>query len=81
MSETPLHYLTITELADRIRSGDLSPVEATQAQLDRIASLDGHLKSYATVMADHAISARRGGPSRRSRTAATRARSTAFPSP
>ena len=60
MPETPLHYLTITELADRIRSGDLSPVDATQAQLDRIDNLDGHLKSYATVMTDHAIgSARR----------------------
>ena len=55
MSETPLHYMTITELAELIRSGELSPVEATQAQLDRIAKLDGHLKSYATVMADHAM--------------------------
>ena len=55
MSETPLHYMTITELAGLIGSGELSPVEATQAQLDRIAKLDGHLKSYATVMADHAM--------------------------
>ena len=55
MSETALHYMTITELAGLIRSGDLSPVEATQAQLDRIVRLDGHLKSYATVMADHAM--------------------------
>ena len=62
MSETPLHYMTITELADRIRSGEVSPVEATQAQLARIDSLDGHLKSYATLMADHAIaSAQRAG--------------------
>ena len=55
MSETALHYMTITELAELIGSGELSPVEATQAQLDRISKLDGHLKSYATVMADHAM--------------------------
>ena len=55
MSETPLHYMTITELAGLIGSGELSPVEATQAQLERIAKLDGHLKSYATVMTDHAM--------------------------
>ena len=54
MSETALHYMTITEVAALIGSGELSPVEATQAQLDRIAELDGHLKSYATVMGEHA---------------------------
>ena len=55
MSETPLHYMNITELAERIGSGELSPVEVTQAMLDRISRLDGHLKSYATLMADHAM--------------------------
>jgi amidase len=48
-------YATIEELAPRIASGDLSPVELTQAQLDRIEASDGRLKSYATVMAESAL--------------------------
>ena len=55
MTDESLHYKTITELADLIRSGQLSPVEATRAQLERIDALDGDLKSYATVMADAAM--------------------------
>ena len=50
-----LAYATIEELAPRIASGDLSPVELTQMQLDRIEAADGRLKSYATVMADSAL--------------------------
>ncbi len=55
MSEAPLHYKTITETARLIESRELSPVEAATAMLDRISALDGHLKSYATVMGDHAM--------------------------
>ena len=50
-----LAYATIEELAPRIASGELSPVELTQAQLDRIEAHDGRLKSYATVMAESAL--------------------------
>ncbi|MYB22484.1 MAG: amidase [Chloroflexi bacterium] len=50
-----LAYATIEELAPRIASGDLSPVELTEAQLDRIDAHDGRLKSYATVMAESAL--------------------------
>ena len=50
-----LAYATIEALAPRIASGELSPVELTQAQLDRIAAHDGRLKSYATVMAESAL--------------------------
>ncbi len=50
-----LAYATIEELAPRIASGELSPVELTQAQLERIDALDGRLMSYATVMADSAL--------------------------
>ena len=57
MSDTPLHYQTITEVAERLRSGEISPVELTQAILDRIAALDGQLKSYVTVMAEPAMTA------------------------
>jgi amidase len=50
-----LHYLQLTELAALIRERKVSPVEATRAQLDRIAVLDGALASYALVMADSAM--------------------------
>jgi amidase len=50
-----MHYKTISELAPLIESGELSPVELTRSQLDRIQKLDGQLKSYATVTADLAI--------------------------
>ena len=50
-----LAYATIEELAPRVASGDLSPVELTQMQLDRITAADGKLKSYATVMAESAL--------------------------
>ena len=54
MSETPLHFKTITELAELIKSKALSPVEVTAAMLDRIQAQDPHYKSYATVMAEQA---------------------------
>jgi amidase len=45
----------LVEIGQRIQKRELSPVEATQAQLDRIAHLDGQLKSYAYVMASAAL--------------------------
>ena len=54
-SATELHYLELTELAARIRTGEVSPMSVTRAQLDRIAALDGALGSYALVMADVAM--------------------------
>jgi amidase len=50
-----LHYLELTEIAARIRTRRISPVEVTRAQLDRIAALDGKLGSYVQVMADAAM--------------------------
>ena len=55
MTDTPLHYMTITELAALIEGRELSPVEVTNVTLDRIDEKDERLKSYATVMADHAV--------------------------
>ena len=55
--DTPLHFKTITEVAGLIESKQMSPVELTTHMLDRIAVLDGRLKSYATLMADSALSA------------------------
>jgi len=54
MSETPLHFKTITELAELIKSKALSPVEVTDAMLERIRERDQHYKSYATVLAEQA---------------------------
>lgn len=52
---TDLHYLELTDLAARIRAREVSPLEVTRAQLDRIASLDHALGSYALVMGDVAM--------------------------
>lgn len=50
-----LHYLEMHELSLLIRSRKLSPVEVTQAQLARIAALDGELHSYARVTPELAL--------------------------
>ena len=57
MCETPLHFRTITEIAEHIAAKQLSPVDVTTAMLARIEQLDGQLKSYATVMREHAMAA------------------------
>jgi len=49
------HYLELLDIARRIQAREISSVDATQAQLERIARLDGRLKSYATLMADSAL--------------------------
>jgi amidase len=50
MSSSVLHYLEAAELAGMIRRRELSSVEATRAQLDRIAAIDPSLHSYAAMM-------------------------------
>ena len=45
MTNTNLHYLGLVEVGKLIQSRKLSPVEVTQAELDRIARLDGARKS------------------------------------
>jgi amidase len=55
MPTRDLHYCELVEIGQRIQKRELSPVEAAQAQLDRIARLDGRLKSYAHVMAASAL--------------------------
>ena len=54
MSETPLHFKTITDLAALIKSKSLSPVEVTEAMLSRIQEQDPQYRSYATVTAEQA---------------------------
>ena len=55
MSDFPLHYKTITEVAELIRSRKVSPVEVTGKILNRIEELDGRYNTYATLMADQAM--------------------------
>jgi aspartyl-tRNA(Asn)/glutamyl-tRNA(Gln) amidotransferase subunit A len=51
--------LSASALGALIRNKEVSPVEATQAYLDRIAAIDGQLNSYITVCADDALQAAR----------------------
>lgn len=54
-----LHYLSLSAVSELIRTGMVSPVEVTRALLDRIEALDGRLKSYTTVTAEHALESAR----------------------
>ena len=55
MNDRDLHLLTIAEAARLIESRSLSPVELTQAYLERIDRLNANLGAYITVMADSAL--------------------------
>jgi len=52
-----LAFLSLAEAADLIKSGELSPVELTQAMLERIAALDPQVHAYVTVFAEEALAA------------------------
>jgi aspartyl-tRNA(Asn)/glutamyl-tRNA(Gln) amidotransferase subunit A len=48
-------YLTVTELASRIKSRALSPVELTEAYLQRSESVGARLNAYATITRERAL--------------------------
>jgi amidase len=50
-----LHYLELTELAGLLQSRDVTSVEVTRAQLERIDRLDDRLASYARVTPEDAL--------------------------
>lgn len=50
-----LHYLELIELAARLKAREISALDVTRAQLDRIDALDRGLRSYVHVMAESAI--------------------------
>jgi aspartyl-tRNA(Asn)/glutamyl-tRNA(Gln) amidotransferase subunit A len=54
MERNELPFLSATELAELIRTAEVSPVEATDAYLARIEQVDPSLNSYITVTADQA---------------------------
>jgi amidase len=55
MAVDDLCYADLVEVGHRVQAKRLSSVEVTQAVLDRIARLDGRLKSYATLTPDLAL--------------------------
>lgn len=63
MSET-FTLCSLTELRDALRRNDLSPVELTQAYLERIDRLNPTLHAYLDVYADAALSIARASEAR-----------------
>ena len=56
MSPSELPFLSAGDLSRLIQSKEVSPVEATEAYLNRIDSLDFRYNSYLTVMREQALS-------------------------
>ena len=54
MDRADIPFLTVAELGELIRTGEVSPVEATEAYLQRIESLNGDIRAYLTVTAEQA---------------------------
>ena len=52
---TDLHYESLTFVSEMLRTRQISSVEITTAQLDRIASLDPHYRSFTTVTRQRAL--------------------------
>ena len=57
MTSNELYYLTIAEASAGLRRKDYSPVDLTEACLERIAALDGKLHSFITITAERARTA------------------------
>ena len=55
METTDLSFLTIAEAARLIKARNISPVELTQALLERIAALDPQVNAFITITADLAM--------------------------
>ena len=50
-----IHYLTLSEVADLIKSKKISSEELTQLMLNRINAIDSKLNSYITIMGKEAL--------------------------
>ncbi len=55
MSDESIFYTPATELVERYRTRELSPVEVTQAVLDRIERLNPPLNAFVTVTSERAL--------------------------
>ena len=59
MDSSEIPFLSASELARLIESREVSPVQATEAYLQRISEVDGRLNSYITITREHALEAAR----------------------
>jgi aspartyl-tRNA(Asn)/glutamyl-tRNA(Gln) amidotransferase subunit A len=59
MTDNSITELSAHEMSEKIRTKALSPVEVTQAHLDRIERLNDELVAFITVTADQALAAAR----------------------
>ena len=59
MDKKELPFLTASQLSKLIETKEVSPVEATEAYLDRIQQVDPNLNSYITVTGEQALEAAR----------------------
>ncbi len=59
MGTEELCFLSIAQIAEQIKTKAVSPVEVTQAYLDRIPEVDPLLNTYLTVTAEHALASAR----------------------
>ena len=57
MDKSDIVYVPAAELSHLIKKKEVSPVEATEAYLDRIDHLDGRLNSYISVCRNEALQA------------------------
>ena len=59
MDKPDIPFLSVAQLSELIKNRTVSPVEAVEAYLDRIDSLNGRLYAYLTVCRDEALQAAR----------------------
>ena len=59
MHQAQIPFLSASDIYRMLEKKEVSPVEATEAYLDRIDSLDFKFKSYITVMRNQAMEAAR----------------------
>ncbi len=63
MTDRPLHYRTITELAAMLRSGAVTPTGLTEDLIGRVEALNGPLNAFNLVTADRAMAEARAAES------------------
>ncbi len=53
--DPPVYFRSLTDVARLLESGELTSVALTTMMFERIAAVDGRLKSYVTLMQDQAL--------------------------
>jgi aspartyl-tRNA(Asn)/glutamyl-tRNA(Gln) amidotransferase subunit A len=57
MAESGLEFRSLSDIAERIRRKDVSPVEVTRTVLDRLGSLNPRLNAFLTAFGEQALGA------------------------